>query len=118
MRKNIIATFKSDGLNITIETNLVETDFLDVTFNLSTGKYYSYNKPNNAPLYIRTKSNHPPSIVKQLPKMVNKRISHLSCDESAFNNAKVTYELPLKHSGYKSEMKLDRQPSTRRKKQK
>ena len=50
LRKNIIATFKNEGLSITIETNLVETDFLDVTFNLLTGKYYPYNKPNNSPL--------------------------------------------------------------------
>ena len=35
-RKSIIALFKKEGLNITIETNLIETDFLDVTFNLVT----------------------------------------------------------------------------------
>ena len=99
-------------MSITIETNLVETDFLDVTFNLPTGTYYPYNKPINAPLYIHAKFNHPPSIVKQLPKMVNKRISDLSCDESVFNNAKVTYALALKYSGYNSKMKFDRQPST------
>ena len=80
----------------------------DVTFNLSTEMYYLYNKPNNAPFYIHAKSNHPLSIVKQLPKMVNKRILDLSCGESAFNNAKVSYELALKHRGYKSEMKFDR----------
>ena len=114
MKKNIIATFRSEGLSITIETNLVEADFLDITFNLPTGKCYPYNKPNNAPLYIPAGSNHPPSLVKQLPKLVNKKISDLSCDESAFNNAKVTYELALKHSGYKTEMKFDQQPSRRR----
>ena len=32
-RKSIINLFKREGLNITIEANLVETDFLDVTFN-------------------------------------------------------------------------------------
>ena len=101
-------------MTITVETNLVETHFIDVNFNLSTGEYYPYNKPNNAPLYIHAKSNHPPSIVKQLPKMFNKRNSDLSCDESAFNNAKVFYKLLLKHNGYKSEIKFDRQPSTRR----
>ena len=92
IRKNIIATFKSEEQSITIETTIVETDFLNVTFNLSTGKYYPYNKLNLSP-YIPAKSNHPPSIIKQLPKMVIKRISDLSCDESAFNNAKGTYEL-------------------------
>ena len=46
--------------------------------------------------------------------MVNKKISDLSCDKSAFNNTKVTYELALKHIGYNSETKFDRQPSTTR----
>ena len=33
MIKNIISVFKNEGLSITAETNLIETDFLDVTFN-------------------------------------------------------------------------------------
>ena len=33
LRKKIITIFKAEGLSITIETNLIETDFLDVTFN-------------------------------------------------------------------------------------
>ena len=32
MKKNIISLFKNEGLSITAETNLIETDFLDVTF--------------------------------------------------------------------------------------
>ena len=60
MRKNIIALFKNEGLSITIETNLFETDFLDVTFNLATGKFFPFRKPNNQPLYINAKCNHPP----------------------------------------------------------
>ena len=76
--------------------------------------YYPYNKPNNTPLYIYAKSNHPSSIVKELPKMVNKRILDFFCDKSEFSNAKVIYNLNLKHSRYNSEMKLDRQPSTSR----
>ena len=62
-RKKIIALFKKEGLNITIETNLADTDFLDVTFNLGTEKYLPYRKPNSDPLYITSKSNHPPTIV-------------------------------------------------------
>ena len=108
---------ENEEFSITIETNLVETEFSDVTFKWSTGKYYLYNEPNNALVYIHAKSTYPPSIVKQLPKvilMVYKRILYLSCDESAFNNAKVIYELGLKHNGYKNEMRFDRQPSTKR----
>ena len=72
MRKNVIATFKNEGMSVITDINLAEIDFLDVTFNLLTGKYYPYNKPNNAALYIHVKSNHLLSFVKQLPKMVNK----------------------------------------------
>ena len=41
MRKNVITLFKDEGLGITIDTSLIETDFLDVTFNLATGKFFS-----------------------------------------------------------------------------
>ena len=87
-RKNIIALFKKKGLNITIETNLIETVFLDVTFNLVTEEYFSYRKPTNDPLYINAKSNHPPNIIKDLPKMINKHLSDLSCNEDEFKRAK------------------------------
>ena len=68
MRKNIIVLFKEEGLTITIDTNLIETDFLDVTFNLATGKFFPFRKPNNLPLYINAKSKHPLTIIKDLPK--------------------------------------------------
>ena len=32
--------------------NLIETNFLDVMFNLVTEKYFSYRKPNNDSLYM------------------------------------------------------------------
>ena len=87
-RKNIIALSKKEGLNITIQTNLVETDFLDVTFKLVIEKYFPYRKPNNDPLSINAKSNHPPTIIKDIPKMINKHLSDLSCNEDEFKRAK------------------------------
>ena len=33
LRKDIISLFKDEGLSITIDTNLIETDFSDVSFN-------------------------------------------------------------------------------------
>ena len=71
LRKDIIAIFKNEGLKILIDTNLTTTDFLDVTLDLKTGKYYPYRKPKDHPLYVNTDSNHPPTILKQLPKMIN-----------------------------------------------
>ena len=54
-------------LESNITTNLKTVNFLDVTFNLCTGKYQPYNKPNNKPTYINVNSNHPPNIIKTLP---------------------------------------------------
>ena len=104
MRKNIITFFKNEGLGITIDTNLIETDFLDVTFNLATGKFFPYRKPTNIPPYINVKSNHPTSIIKDLPKMTNKRLSDLSCNKEEFDKAKPLYEKSLDESGYKTSM--------------
>ena len=67
------------NFTITVEINLPRMDMLDVTFDLPSGKYWPYRKPNNEPLYIHSKSNHPPSILKHLPKNINDRLSSI-CD--------------------------------------
>ena len=67
MRKDIIRRFQSFGLRIEISCNLHHVDFLDVSLDLRTGKYSPFRKPNDTPLYIHCKSNHPPIIIKQLP---------------------------------------------------
>ena len=89
------------------ETNLRITDFFDVTFNMDTGKFYPYRKPNSEALYINTKSNHPQTIKKQLPAMINNRLSDLSCDEQVFNQAKDGYETTLRNSGYDTNLKFE-----------
>ena len=104
MRKSIIALFKEEGLTMTIDTNLIETDFLDVTFNLTTGIFFPFRKPNNVPLYINAKSNDPWTIIKDLPKMINKRLSKLSCNKDEFDKVKLLYEKSLQVSGYKTSM--------------
>ena len=101
-RKDIIAIFKSCGFTITVEINLPRMDMLDVTFDLPSGKYWPYRKPNNEPLYTHSKSNHPPSILKHLPKNIYDRLSSISCDEAEFDKAKPAYEQALKNSGFNS----------------
>ena len=100
LRKDIVELFKSEGLAVTIECNLQVTDFLDVTFDLPNEKYFPFRKPNNKPLYINAHSNHPPPIIKELPKMVNRRLSDLSCNENEFLKAKAPYEAALRESGH------------------
>ena len=67
-RKKIIETFKSFGLQITIETRLHEVNFLDVTFNLPDDVYKPYRKPNSKPIYIHKHSNHPPMLKNKYPR--------------------------------------------------
>ena len=60
IKKIISSIFQNNGLKITTESNLLQTDFLDITLNLTTGKYWPYRKPGDIPLYINAKLNHPP----------------------------------------------------------
>ena len=53
-------------------------NYLDVTLNLNDESYRPYKKPNEETNYIHVNSDHPPSILKQLPKSIEKRLSSLS----------------------------------------
>ena len=108
IRKDIIKLFKNEGLAITIEINLKVTDFLDVTFDLPSNKFYPFRKPNDKPLYVNAHSNHPESIIKQLPEMINKRVNELSCNREEFCKAKVTYESALSEAGHKYKMQYNK----------
>ena len=102
IKKDVIKIFKQEfDLNITSETNLRIVNFLDVTFNLSTGKYHPYNKPDNDLLYIHVNSNDPPNITKTLPDSISKRINKLTSEERVFNSAKNLYNNALKNGDYK-----------------
>ena len=73
--------FKENKLDIVIECSMEIVNYLDVSINLSNSNYKPYHKPDNEVLYIHKDSNHPPSILKQIPTSVEKRISALSSNE-------------------------------------
>jgi hypothetical protein len=58
-RKELLKTFEQFNLKITAQANLRVANFLDVTFDLGNGKFKSYRKTNDDPLYIDGHSNHP-----------------------------------------------------------
>ena len=70
-------------------------------------KYFFLIGSQATPLYIHSELNHLPSIIKQLPSMINKRISNLSCNEHEFNKAKPLSETALKSSGFNYSMKFE-----------
>ena len=99
-RKAIIKLFKECCLNITIKTNLKIVNFLDVKINLDTGTYRPYRKPDNKLAYINRKSNHPPTMIKEVPKAIAKRISDISSSELVFNHSIPVYSDALRKCGF------------------
>ena len=61
LRQSIIKVFKDHNLKITIEVGLTEVDFLDVTLDLERGIFKPFRKPGDKPLYVDSRSNHPPA---------------------------------------------------------
>jgi hypothetical protein len=116
IKKKIKAVFNNLGLEITIEANLKIINFLDICMDLDANTYKPYIKPNTTPLYIHSQSNHPPTVIKNLPAGINKRLSTISCNKQVFDTAAPLYQEALEKSGYK--FKLDFDPEAARPSQK
>ena len=99
-KKAIVKVFKGSGLSITIQCNLKIVGFLDVTLDLENNVYKSFRKGNNKLIYINKRSNHPPSIPKQLSKSIEKRISEASSNKDIFDKSIKPYKDALKESGF------------------
>ena len=83
-----------------MEANLSKINFLDVTLDLKSGKHSPYTKGNTT-LYVHKQSDHPPSILRNIPKSINRRLSEISSDKDCFDKAKDPYQDALNKSGYK-----------------
>ena len=105
-RKGISNALKLLGFKSTIHTNLKTVNFLDITLDLTNYTYKPYKKDSNTPMYIHPSSNHPPSITKQIPKSISRRLSSNSSNINIFNKHKHLYDDALKHNGYKQELKF------------
>ena len=107
IKKPLQKVFKKYGLDLIIEFNTKIVTYLDVTFNLHDGTYRPYQKPDNIIQYTHVESNHPPNIIKQIPKTVEKRLSQLSSNEKIFNESAHVYEDKLHQSGYQQKLKYN-----------
>ena len=57
-------------------------------------------------------SNHPPSVIKQIPLGINKRLASISSNNDVFARSVPDYQKALKESGYKHELKMPDTAST------
>lgn len=108
LKKDICKIFSKFNLRITIEANIKTVNFLDINLDLRDGIHKPYMKPNNSVLYINRNSNHPISIVKNLPISINNRLSTLSANEAVFNQTAPAYQNALDQSGYRYQLRYDR----------
>ena len=69
-RKKIIEVFKKYELAIIIKANLFVVNVLDIQFNVLNGTFKPYRKLNNDPIFVYKNSNHPPQVLKKLPKSI------------------------------------------------
>ena len=80
-------------------------DFLDITLDLGRNTYRPFLKPNNTLLYVRSESNHPPDILKNIPESVNRRLSAIASDENQFKQSINPYQEALEKAGYTYKLK-------------
>ena len=100
IKKKITAVFHRYGLKIDIEVNKNIVDYLDVTLDMKKESYQPFTKPNHVPTYVHKLSNHPPSVLKNIPQSVNDRLCKLSSSKELFDAASPQYQESLKQSGY------------------
>ena len=107
-RQKLVKFFGENGFKITTIVNVKVVEFLDVKLDLSTRQFKPFRKSNDGiPRYVHKQSNHPPTVIKRLPEMINNKYSNNSCNEEVFNEVKPTYQTGLKNSGYNFEMKYN-----------
>ncbi|XP_048586684.1 uncharacterized protein LOC125568422 [Nematostella vectensis] len=115
IKKELCRIFNNNGLRITIEANKRVVIFLDVTFDLNRNTYQPFTKPNAPLQYVHRESNHPPTITKNIPASINKRLSTLSSDKETFDQAAPPYQKALDESGYNYTLHYEPNTTSKRK---
>ena len=90
--KKLRKVFNRFDLKITIDSNLVRNDFVDVELTLRNDTYAPYGKPNFQATCVNVQSNLPRYIFNQVSKSINNMLKILSKNESSFNKAKQHYQ--------------------------
>ena len=105
VKQKLTRVFAANGLEIPgAEANKKSVDFLDVTLDIPSESYKPFIKPGSVPKYIHRDSDHPPSVIRAIPRGVNDRLSRLSSSEAIFNRAAPLYQEALKKAGYSHQL--------------
>ena len=89
-----------------MELNSQKIDFLDITLDLQNNIYHPFRKENAKEIYINSNSNHPPNIKRELPKVIQHRLLHLSKNKHVFDEHKMPYQSALRNSDFKTSLEF------------
>ena len=106
-KKDLLKLLHDMNLKCTATANLKIVNFLGLTLNLNDGSFQPFKKPNDEILYIDSHSNHPPAVIKQLPKSLSQRISKLSSDKNTFESAAPTCNTALHRSNFRTNIQYE-----------
>ena len=113
-KKKIIQIFKKHDLKITVSTGMTAVDYLDLEFDLKFNSFKPYRKPGSEPIYVHKHSNHPPSILKQIPKNIAHRLSDNSSNQAIYQRAAPDYVKALQQGGFNDNLEYSAERPARR----
>ena len=83
-----------------IHANSKVVNFLDITMDLRIGIFNPFMNVNYSPMYVNIQSNHPPTVLKNIPLGITNRLSIISANKTVFHGAAPAYQEALTKSGY------------------
>ena len=86
LNKKFQKLFKEKNLDIIVLCNLKITNYVDITLNLNGASYRPYRKPKKETHHIHVNLDHLPSIIKEIPRSTEKRLSTLSSSKIFFRS--------------------------------
>ena len=103
--KNKFGLYRGDGLVVSRNKNWPQSEqikVLDVTVNINDEYYKPYTNPNTKIKYIHKDSNHPSSIIRQIPLSIESKLFALSYSKKIFQEAIPSFQKASQNSGYPS----------------
>ena len=80
---------------------------------MSTASHKPFIKPNGRIRYVSSMSSHPPTILKNLPENILRRLSTISSGEEEFKQEVDKYQYALEEAGYMDRLIYTPQPEDR-----
>ena len=112
IKKKMSAIFRKHALEITIDANKKRVEFLDIYMDLEQEEFGPFLKPNDTPIYVDAGSNHPPKVIENIPKGINRRLSTISATKQIFENAAPVYQAALEKSGHNFKLSFEQNVPT------